>query len=376
MDLLRNESVRVWLQASFSSLIWINTFRRSGLADWGTAFAVRLIQDAAKFQDMTVLHHFCGNHPSTWTVSTPTVVIQSLITQLLQQHHKKFIRRTFPFTLEHFQDAREDIEELWDLFQSCCAEAEVLCVWIIIDNIDNIQRGDDYDSFIRGLQRLTEEASRVFKIFITARTSGTPRSIIDAVLAVEPYLPRTATVTVPKAQSSTAAAALLSKQKRLARLPESYSEASPAPKPDIQDLLESSEEDLLSEEEIDTSTFVESPTSIQPHKASLSDDSDFGHSDSSLEFVRDDPFASSAESLSEGPRDSRLDSDASEEENFSFAVKGGPKKDSTLLTSSDESDLPEHPPAKQWKRPRGRSGNKVEPKARVLGRLDSEKESS
>ena len=225
MGLLRNESVRGWLQANFSGLIWINTFRRSGPVDWGTAFAVRLIQDAGRVQDMAILYHFCGNHPSSWPVSTPKVLIESLIMQLLQQYHKRFVRRAFPFTLENFQDVVENIEELWDLFHSCCAEAEALCVWLIIDNLDNLQRGDDYDFLVQGLQQLTEEASRVFRIFITARTSGTPNSISDA-LRDDPNSLRIASVTVPKAQSSTAAAALLSKQKRPTRLPDSYSEAS------------------------------------------------------------------------------------------------------------------------------------------------------
>ena len=390
VDLSRNETVRDWLQASYSSLLWINTFRRSGPADWGTAFSVRLIQNAPKIQGRAIFHHFCGNHPSSRPASTPMVVIQSLVMQLLQQYHKKFIRKAFPFTLEHFQDAQEDMEELWDLFHSCCAEAELLCVWLLIDNVDNLQKGEDYDSLIQGLQHLTEEASRVFKVFITARTSGTPRSIIDAAEDPDLTSPRVATVTVPKSQSSTAAAALLAKQKRPHRLPDQYSEASTPPKADIPNLLESSEEDLLSETEVDNSAFVESPASISPRskptETSLRNDvSDLDLSDSSLDFVKANPFASSAESLSVsdgccGNDESDGDGSQDEEEDFSFAAAAaGPMKNSTSLrvSSSDESDVSDDPPPKQKKRHRGRSRGEVAPKARRLPEpLDSGSESS
>ncbi|ERF69934.1 hypothetical protein EPUS_05478 [Endocarpon pusillum Z07020] len=387
IGLFRNDTVRDQLQASCSSLLWIKTFRRSGLADWGSAFSARLVQNAPKTEDKAILYHFCGNHPSSRPVSTPMVFIQSLIMQLLQQYHKKFIRKAFPFTLEHFQDAQEDMEELWELFHSCCKEAEPRCVWLIIDNLDNLQKGPEYDALLQGLLHLTEEESRVFKVFVTVRTSGTPKSILDAIDA-DPTPSRIATVTVPKSQYSRVVAALLSKQKRPARLPDQSSEPSTPPKADIQDLLESSEEDLLSEKEPDK---LASPPPISPRskpaEASLSNDaSDLDLSDTSLDFVKADPFASSSESssLSGGPAgDDESDDDDSHDEDSSFAAAAAaaapwPQKTwiSSRLSSSDESDPGENPRAKQRKRHRGRSRNKVEPNAGAPGRQGSGSESS
>lgn len=71
--------------------------------------------------------------------------------QVIQQHHKKFIRKAFPFTLEHFQDVENDMEELRALLWSSCAESGARCVWIVIDHIDNLCKGEDYDALLHGL---------------------------------------------------------------------------------------------------------------------------------------------------------------------------------------------------------------------------------
>jgi len=164
MGLLRNGGVRDWLQTSMPSLLWVNTFRRPGLTDWATTFSSRMIEFAERVDDMTVLCHLCGNHPGSQPVSTPAVLVQSLIMQVIQQHHKKFTRKAFPFPLEHFQDVENDMEELWALFCSCCAKSGAPCVLIVIDHIDNLRKGDDYDALLHGLQQLTENDSRLFKV--------------------------------------------------------------------------------------------------------------------------------------------------------------------------------------------------------------------
>ena len=315
MGLLQNESVRGWLQTSSSTFLWINTFRRSGLSDWATAFAARIIEFARQIEHMTVLYHFCGNHPSSHSVSTPAVLLQSLIIQLLQLHHKRFTRKIFPFTLEHFSDARNDIEELWGLFVDCCAEANLPCIWLIIDNINNVQRGEDHDTLLHSLADLSHEQSRIFKVFISARTAGAPNAIREAAEDAEQEeteqpTPRVQIVTVPR-KHSRHTAALFSKQKRLSRLPEPTPDAShpQATKADIEKLLGSSEEDYLSsdkEDAVSPSAFVQSPTLMDSPQhvrkrsnglaSSESDSVSESPSDSSLEFTRDDPFASSEES--------------------------------------------------------------------------------
>lgn len=351
MGLLRHESVREWLQCSHSSLFWVNTHRVVGIADWASAFSSRMIEYAGKIQDMTILYHFCGNHSTSRPVSTATVALQSLITRLLQLHHKKFARKVFSFTMEHFQDARDDFEELWGLLNDCLTEAQIPCVWLIIDSVDNLQKNEDYDELMKGLRNLAEEDSRVFKVFVTSRSTTNPAISESSTINTEdPSTPkRISIVTVPRAQSRLSAA-LLSKQKRPVRLPESLQEESPeAEKADIEALLLdcSEDDDLFADEEPLTivDTIVESPSSITfSGKAVKSNSSDaFALSDSSLEFMKDDPFATSEESDWEGEstrkmEDSHLeDSDA---DDFSFLKRKESKEKgfSDLESSAEETE--------------------------------------
>lgn len=158
---------------------------------------------------MTVLYHLCGNHPTSSQVSTPAVMLQSLIMQLLEQHHKHYVRKVFPFTLEYFQDVQDDIHDLWDLFLKCCVEARVPCVWLILDHVDNLTKGENYDFVLQALLHVVQDEGRVFKVFFSARTAGTLDEISEAA-TTDPSINM---VTVPKAAPSTAAA-MLSKQKR------------------------------------------------------------------------------------------------------------------------------------------------------------------
>jgi hypothetical protein len=352
MGLLRNPNIRDWLQTSMSSLLWVNAFRKPGLTDWATTFSTRMIEYAEKVDNMTVLCHLCGNHPGPQPISTAVVLVQSFIMQLIQQHHKKFIRKAFPFTLEHFQDAENDMEELWGLFCNCCTESGAPCVWIVIDHIDNLRKGEDYDALLHRLQQLTEDGSRVFKVFISARSTGTPPAILQAAES-ELESSRIATITVPRGQSSMAVA-LTSKQKRIARLPDSHSEHDTVSKVDIDALLNSSEEDSESGAEIDKRCLVESPTSLastaKMRQLSLSEQSDI--SDSSMDFTRHDPFASSEESGTD------IAPDSDEEDSGDEGFLSAPKKNeahSALSSSESDEDVDHSSSSKPARRPRGRS---------------------
>jgi hypothetical protein len=366
MGLLRNEAVRNWLQASSSSLLWVNTYRRAGPADWATAFATRMIEYASKIDNMMVLYHLCGSHPTSDQVSTSTVVLQSIIMQVIQQHYKKFVRKVFPFTLEHFQDVRDDMEELWELFSSCYDECRAPCVWLIVDNVNNLQKGEDYDNLLLGLQNLLDTSSRVVKIFISARASEAPSALLEAAIAEKEQgqqsSPRVAVVNVPRAQSSISAA-LLSKQKRLARIPDlSPDGESPPPKADIAGLLDSSEDDLTSDpqEEEELSVVVQplgSITSTRVRAEPKSDDfSDL--SDSSMEFTRVDPFATSEESDQDEAERRRqeqsAEDDTDNEEDAFFPSSRAHHHENPLLSSSDD-DVHLAIPNYSKRKPRGRS---------------------
>jgi hypothetical protein len=352
MGLLRNPDVRDWLQTSMPSLLWVNTFRQSGLTDWATMFSTRMIEYAEKVDNMTALCHLCGSHPASQSISTAAVLVQSLIMQVIEQHHKKFIRKAFPFTLEHFQDVENDMEDLWTLFCSCCAESGAPCVWIVVDHIDNLQKGEDYDALLHGLQQLTEDGSRVFKVLISARSTGTPPAISEAA-KIESESSHIATITVPRGPSSMAVA-LMSKQKHIARMPDSHLEHDTASEADIDALLNSSEEDSEPGAENEKRHLVASPTSLaSPAKTSqlsLSEQSDV--SDSSMEFTRHDPFASSEES------DTDIVPESEEENSGDEGFLSAPKRreaHSALSSSESDEDVNGSSSSKPAQRPRGRS---------------------
>ena len=343
MGLLRQSDVRNWLQTSASSLLWVNTFRCSGLTDWATTFASRVVEYAEKINNMTVLYQFCGTHPASQPISTPLVLVQSLIMQVIQQHHKQFVRKAFPFTLEHFQDAENDMEDLWGLFCNCCAESGAPCVWVIVDHVDNLRKGEDYDALLQRLQQLTEDEKCVFKVFVSARSTGNPPIISAA--AKSGSESSVTTITVPKALSSTDAA-LMSRQNRPARMPDRYSEDGNVPKANIDALLHSSEEDSESGAEYDNRFLVESPKSLSFSTSNrLSEESEI--SDSSMEFTQRDPFASSEESDTDVAHETEEDS--SSDEVFL------PKAHTALSSSEDDEDSGDSSSPKPKRRPRGRS---------------------
>jgi hypothetical protein len=344
MGLLRNDRMRAWLHASSSGLIWVNTVKRAGSCDWATAFAIRIVEYAAKVDNMAVLHHLCGNHPTSRRVSTPTVMLQSLIMQLLEQRHQHYVCKAFPFTLEYFQDVQDDIHDLWDLFLKCCAEARVPCVWLILDHFDNLARGEDYDFVLQALLHAVRDEDRVFKVFVSARMAGTPDEISQAATTD----PSIYTVTVPKAAPLTAAA-MLSKQKKAARLPDEPSPEQPAvmaSKAEIDALLHSSsEDDQLSDKD------DEDDSNNQSHHHNVAkppqNERFLDLSDASMEFMHDDPFATTDDDESDAPPShpannaikSNFDDDS--DEDFSFAERSSTRKPSSTTDPIADSDISE-----------------------------------
>ena len=248
VGLLRHGSVKAWVESNHSSLLWVNTQKVYGIADWATSFSTRIIEYSGRIEYAMVLYYFCGNHPISNQASAATVTIQSMIMQILQVHHKKFVsRKLFPFTLEHFEDAADDISELWNLLLSCIAEADLKCVWLVIDNIDNLQSGSNWDFFVSALLALAEDDSKLFKIFITARGTGreTRAGILKALVDMSKdgrESSRVSVVAVPRAVSR-AANSLWAKQQRPSRLPDHNEGEKLLTKADVDDLLDSDSDD-------------------------------------------------------------------------------------------------------------------------------------
>jgi hypothetical protein len=350
MGLLRHESVKAWIETNHSSMLWVNTQKVYGIADWASSFSTKIIEYAGKMEYIMVLYHFCGNHPPSHEVSTVAVTVQAMIMQVLQTHHKKFVsRKLFPFTLEHFEDAAEDMMELWSLLISCIAEAGLPCVWLVIDNVDSLQKGSDWDFFISALQELSEGDAKLFKIFVTARGTGKEtRAGVQKALADMSKdgqeSNRVAIVTVPRAISRTTNS-LYGKQKRPARLPDQEEESQVAAKANVDDLLNSGSDDEPWEDKKQAdvlSHLVESPVSIKSSENTKgsSDDDDLSLSDSSLDFMKDDPLASSAESDWEKDSDG-LEKDMEDvdlqDSDEDFLTKTKPKKSAKDDFDSDSS---------------------------------------
>jgi len=148
--------------------------------------------------------------------------------------------------------------------------------------------------------------------------------------------------------------ALMSKQKRIARIPDSHSEHDTVLKADIDALLHSSEEDSESGTESDKGFLVESPTLFAPttkmRQLSLSSQSDT--SDSSMEFTRHDLFASSEESGTDIAPDS--DEENSGDEGF-LCVPKTSEAHSALSSSESDEDVDSPSFSKPARRARGRS---------------------
>jgi len=142
---------------------------------------------------------------------------------------------------------------------------------------------------------------------------------------------RVSVVTVPRAVSR-AVNSLWGKQRRPARLPDHTEGEKLFTKVDIDDLLDSGSDDEPWEEKPVQipSHLVESPTSTESNKIEESNDDDLDLSDSSLDFMKEDPLASSAESDWEKDSDADLGKDMEDtdlqdsDEDFLSTIK--PKK--------------------------------------------------
>lgn len=148
--------------------------------------------------------------------------------------------------------------------------------------------------------------------------------------------------------------ALMSKQKRIARIPDSNSEHDTVPKADIDALLNSSEDDSESGAESNRRFLVESPTSFasptKTRRPCLSEQSDM--SDSSMEFTRHDPFASSEESGTDIVPDS--DEEDSGDEGFLSMPKTS-EAHSALSSSESDEAVDGATTSEPARKPRGRS---------------------
>ena len=172
--------------------------------------------------------------------------------QFIQFHTKAFsVRQQDALALSQFQEAEKDIDKLWKLFCTLLESIAPPCVMIMIDHLDNLHDGPDYNLLVERLLDLATSETIVFKIFVTSRVGGTPKQVLQAVdelpmLENEDDEPAIRDFTVPRSPSSVSAGymSLERRMTRIGSMPITPSTvAQPITDEDIHHLLHSSSED-------------------------------------------------------------------------------------------------------------------------------------
>lgn len=297
--LLKHEKVKAWIGTNESSILWVNTFQIFGSADWATAFATRLIDYSARFEYLTILSHFCSPRSGAHLTTTPTIIVKSLIFQVILRHRKTFVSRSKLLSLKRFRAAENDLKELWALFQDTLRCAKIDCIWIIIDSIEAIQVespqiSEDALQLLKFLNALTDDEQVTVKVFITARHAGSSKFFSAQLADDELISPRHSIITIPRGQTRAMASIWAKTSKKISRLPPEnlgnvLSDA-PADSISAESLLfepESEVEDIsLPNAENNITKHLKIPRKFDDHNYSDS-------SDSEASFLEEEPFYSS-----------------------------------------------------------------------------------
>ena len=179
-NLYQRLDVMSWIELSSSELLWIDGFADNQKPDWTSRFSLEIGSAAESYDGITCLHHYCSEVANVAELSSPEIVLQSMLSQLIDRNF-----RQFSWTLSHrhdlnrfrFADARDDICELWNLFQDCIDIAQTPCIYVILDNIDTLwahtcngpQAVEKFRSFISGFERLARSSRTLCKVLITSR---------------------------------------------------------------------------------------------------------------------------------------------------------------------------------------------------------------
>lgn len=297
VGLLRHDKVIAWVSTNESSILWVNTYRIFGSADWATAFAARLIDQSAHLDYMTILYHFCTARSSSSSASTPIIIVKSIIFQVLLRHRKRFLSRSKRLTLERFNVAGNNISELWALFLDILRIAKADCTWIVIDSIETLQveppcqASEDALMLLRYLNALADDDSITVKVFVTARYAGSSKFFSTNLESGDLMSTRHPILHIPRGQTRAMASMWARTSRKTTRLPESNitrSLKNPTALASAESLL------FGPEKEIDEISIPKPTNKIIEHlKESQKLDDDSDSPDSLASFITDDPFYSS-----------------------------------------------------------------------------------
>ena len=174
--LLAHSEVKIWIERQESGMIWINSHPITKNVDWISVLTTKLIDHATHLEYINVLRHFSLGSYSNKTGSSPCIVVQSLIFQVLSRNRRQFLNnQSAGLVRQRFEDARHDLKKLWDIFIEVIKTAKVRCAWIVLDHVDILaeqsQMGEVL-AFLTCLDTLVQKKSITVKVFITARLCG------------------------------------------------------------------------------------------------------------------------------------------------------------------------------------------------------------
>lgn len=175
--LLAHPEMKAWVEKDSSGLIWVNSHQITKTVDWVSVLTTNLVNHAKRNEHITVLSHCCLGSYSDKVGSSPCLVVQSFMFQVLSFHRKHFLNnRSTELVVQRFEDARQDLDQLWDIFLEIVRTAKMACIWIVIDHVDVLTRESSIAevlAFLACLDNLVVGADVTVKVLITARLCGT-----------------------------------------------------------------------------------------------------------------------------------------------------------------------------------------------------------
>lgn len=133
-NLLRVDTFTSWMESDSSQMLFVDGNLILGRPELSLLFtAPLLVFGDCNYETVLVLRHNCGDSPVQDT-SCNIVMVQSLLSQIFEQHPKVLEKRKSALTREHTSDEMA----LWNIFVDCLEDVNADCTFILIDNIDNL----------------------------------------------------------------------------------------------------------------------------------------------------------------------------------------------------------------------------------------------
>lgn len=174
-NILKVDHVMDWVEAQSSQLLWVDGSHSLRRETFSASFvAPVLLLGENHFETSIVLRHFCGDSYGTSASNYPAL-IQSLLTQLFKQ--RADLWSTASTSLD--RESASNICVLWRVFVDALQNAQVPCVFIVIDSIDSLASqktadGVEERDFILGaLNILVQHSNLLVKVLLTASLSHT-----------------------------------------------------------------------------------------------------------------------------------------------------------------------------------------------------------